>query len=53
MVIKGVNMKRLHGIYETPEQANSIVRSLMADGISAYRQGLKVYTDDGGVDEAL
>lgn len=43
-------MKRLHGIYATIEEANAIVKALMADGYSAYRQGLKVYIDDGGCD---
>ncbi len=44
-------MKRLHGEYETEEQAAKIVKSLMDDGYSAYRQGRKVFIDDGGVDD--
>ena len=46
-------MKRLYGIYESVETARAVVNSLMDDGISAYRQGLKVFIDDGGYDWAL
>ena len=44
-------MKRLHGEYETEEQAAKIVKSLMDDGYSAYRQGRRGVSDDGGVDD--
>lgn len=47
------NMKRLYGTFESIEAAVSAVNSLMADGISAYRQGLQVFVDDGGYDWGL
>ncbi len=46
-------MKRLYGTFESIEAAVSAVNSLMADGISAYRQGLQVFVDDGGYDWGL
>ena len=46
-------MKRLFNTYTKVEDAILVVRSLMADGYSAYRQGLCVYIDDGGEDCAL
>ena len=46
-------MKKLYCECETIEEANRIVKSLLDDGYSAYRQGLKVFIDDGGVDDGL
>lgn len=46
-------MKRLYGVFESVEAAVAVVNSLMADGISAYRQGLQVLVDDGGYDWGL
>lgn len=44
-------MKWLHGEYATVEEANAVVKSLIDDGNSAWRQGLQVFMDDGGVDD--
>lgn len=44
-------MKRLAGECKTIEEANNYVRNLLVDGYSAYRQGLKVFIDDGGIDD--
>lgn len=44
-------MKTLFSECKTIEEANALVKSLLADGYSAYCQGLKVYIDDGGVDD--
>ena len=46
-------MKRLYGTFESVEAAVAVVNSLMTDGISAYRQGLQVFVDDGGYDWGL
>ena len=46
-------MKNLYCECETIEEANRIVKNLLADDISAYRQGLKVFVDDGGYDYGL
>ena len=51
---KGIEtMKKLFEIYETENEAKTVVRNLMADGISAYRQVTKVYVDDGYADETI
>jgi hypothetical protein len=44
-------MKRLHGTYETEQEAADVVRALMADDYSAYKQGREVNIDDGGADD--
>lgn len=44
-------MKKLYSIEKTDKEANALVKSLLDDDISAYRQGLKVFIDDGGVDD--
>lgn len=46
-------MKQVFNTYEKVEDAIIIVRELMKDGISAYRQGFTVFVDDGGVDDAI
>lgn len=43
-------MKKLYCVYESIEAAIAAVKSLMADGCSAYRDGFKVFIDDGGYD---
>lgn len=43
-------MKYLVGKYTSEEESKEVVNNLMANGISAYRQGLSVYMDDGGED---
>lgn len=43
-------MEKLYCVYESIEAAKAAVKSLMADGWSAYRDGLKVFIDDGGYD---
>lgn len=44
-------MKKIYCECETIEEANKTVKNLLADDISAYRQGLKVFLDDGGIDD--
>lgn len=44
-------MKKLYCECETIEQANKTVKRLLDDDISAYRQGIKVFIDDGGIDD--
>lgn len=46
-------MRRIHDVYETEQEAVAIVKSLLDDGYSAYRQGKTVYIDDGGEDYGL
>lgn len=43
-------MKKLYCVYESVEAARAAVKTLMADGWSAYRDGFKVFIDDGGYD---
>lgn len=43
-------MKKVFAECKTIEEANALVKSLLADGYSAYRQGFKVFIDDGGYD---
>lgn len=44
-------MRYVFGVYNNIEEANRIVKVLINDGYSAYRQGNVIYIDDGGVDE--
>ena len=46
-------MKRIHDVYETEQEAIAVVKFLLENGYSAYRQGKTVYIDDGGVDYGL
>lgn len=46
-------MRRIHDVYETEQEAIAVVKFLLDNGYSAYRQGKTVYIDDGGVDYGL
>lgn len=46
-------MKVLYKVCNSHAEAAQLVNSLMDDGYSAYRQGLNVYIDDGGIDYDL
>lgn len=46
-------MKAIFNTYETEKEAFDAVKSLLADGYSAYRQGKTVYIDDGGIDDSI
>lgn len=50
---KEEKMKAIFNTYETEKEAAEVVKALMADGYSAYRQGKTVYIDDGGIDDAI
>lgn len=47
---RGNKMKSLFSECKTIEDANALVKNLLADDYSAYRQGTKVFVDDGGYD---
>ena len=44
-------MKRLVCICEDSNEAREVVARIMDNGGSAYRDGLRVYEDDGGYDD--
>lgn len=44
-------MKRIYEICKTEDDARRIVKYMIEEGYSVYRQGVVVYIDDGGVDE--
>lgn len=46
-------MKQVYEVAKTEEDAKNTVKFLMSMGVSAYRQGLTVWVDDGGADDAL
>lgn len=46
-------MKKLYCECKTIEEANALVKSLLENGTSAYRHGLKVFIDDGSYDWGL
>lgn len=44
-------MKRLVSVCEDENKARELVARINHDGGSAYRDGLRVYEDDGGYDD--
>lgn len=46
-------MRVLYKVCNSHTEAATLVKWLIDDGYSAYRQGLNVYIDDGGIDYDL